>query len=78
MSVYRKLAANSIQKPSGKEEVSQTLLARIVRKVAIPKLLPNVILHFSILFPTKMKKMLEFWHVWMNIYKFRGSHSLQS
>ena len=30
MSVYRRLAANSIQKPSEKGEVSQNLLARIV------------------------------------------------
>ena len=48
MSVYCRLAANSIQKPSEKGEVSQNLLARIVRKVAILKSLPNVIiLHFQ-------------------------------
>ena len=58
MSVYCRLAANSIQKPSEKGEVSQNLLARIVRNVAILKSLPNVIiLHFQYY---NMKKVLEF------------------
>ena len=58
MSVYCRLATNSIQKPSEKGEVSQNLLARIVRNVAILKSLPNVIiLHFQYY---NMKKVLEF------------------
>ena len=60
MNVYRRLDANSIQNQL-KTEVSQNLLARIVRKVAFPKSLPNVIvLHFSILVTTKMCKVSEF------------------
>ena len=61
MSVYRRLAANSIQNQVENGEVSQNLLARIFRKVAFPKSLLNVIsLHFSMLATTKKSKVLEF------------------
>lgn len=68
--VYRRLAANSIEKHV-KKGTYQKLLARIVRKVAFPKSLLNaIILHFSILVTTKMSKVLEFYYVRINIYKF--------
>ena len=78
MSVYCRLAANSKQKPSEKGEVSQNLLARIARKFAIPKSLPNVIiLHFQFWLLQRWKKCWNF-SMFGWIFTSSGAHTAYS